>query len=47
MFGFSVALAAPLQSPYPSEYLQAVELAAGALDGVAGEVVYPAPFAGL
>jgi putative acetyltransferase len=43
-FGFSVRLAAPLESPYPPAYLQALELAPGALAGVAGRLVYPPPF---
>jgi putative acetyltransferase len=44
-FGFSPALAARLESPYgggPSH--MAAELVPGALDGVAGKVVYSPPF---
>jgi putative acetyltransferase len=44
-FGFSAKLAEPLESPYggrPS--FMAVELVPGALDGVAGKVVYSPPF---
>lgn len=44
-FGFSAKLAEPLKSPYggrPS--FMAVELVPGALEGVAGKVVYSPPF---
>ena len=44
-FGFSAKLAEPLESPYggrPSH--MAVELVAGALDGVVGKVMYSPPF---
>lgn len=44
-FGFSAKLAAPLASPFSGgESFMAVELAAGALDGVKGRVQYPPPF---
>lgn len=43
-FGFSPKLAAPLQSEYASEAFMALELVPGALEGVTGEVKYPAPF---
>lgn len=43
-FGFSTELAKPLQSPFPPEAFMALELAAGALDGISGLVVYPPPF---
>lgn len=44
-FGFSVARAAALRTPYPRDAFQALELVPGALAAVAGTVVYPAPFA--
>jgi putative acetyltransferase len=43
-FGFSAELARPLASPYAGESFMALELVAGALTGVAGEVRYPPPF---
>lgn len=43
-FGFSAALAAKLASPFPGEAFMALELAAGALRGEAGQVRYPATF---
>lgn len=43
-FGFSHALAAALSSPFPAEAFMALELAAGALDGVSGSVEYPQAF---
>lgn len=43
-FGFSAALAKRLSSPYSGDAFMALELAAGALDGVSGEVKYPPPF---
>jgi putative acetyltransferase len=43
-FGFSSALARPLESPFPSEAFMALELRDGALDGVRGRVRYPAAF---
>jgi putative acetyltransferase len=44
-FGFSSALAEPLRSPYAGPSFMALELVAGALDGIAGDVHYPPPFA--
>jgi putative acetyltransferase len=44
-FGFSSERAKRLESPYAGEAFMAVELEAGALDGVTGRVEYPAPFA--
>ena len=43
-FGFSANLARRLKSPYAGEAFMAVELVAGALDGVTGRVQYPPPF---
>jgi putative acetyltransferase len=43
-FGFSTELARPLESPYPAEYLMALEVRPGALDGVRGYVRYPEAF---
>ena len=43
-FGFSAAKAAPLLSPFPPEAFLAMELRAGALDGIEGRVIYPPPF---
>jgi putative acetyltransferase len=43
-FGFSAALAGNLSSPFPREAYMALELVPGALDGVRGEVKYPAAF---
>ncbi len=43
-FGFSAEKAKPLQSPFPPEAFMAIELAAGALEGVSGAVVYPPAF---
>jgi putative acetyltransferase len=43
-FGFSAALAQPLQSSYSGPNFMALELVPGALGGVAGQVRYPAPF---
>ena len=44
-FGFSPKLATHLESPFSgSASFMAVELVAGALDGVAGRVQYPPPF---
>jgi putative acetyltransferase len=40
-FGFSTE---PLESPFPSEAFMALELSAGALDGVQGLAVYPSAF---
>ena len=49
-FGFSVEAARPFASPYPAEFMMALELEHGALaralaDG--GEIRYPPPFAAL
>ncbi len=46
-FGFSALLARPLASPYAGDSFMAVELAAGALDGITGQVIYARPFADL
>jgi putative acetyltransferase len=43
-FGFSSDKARALESPFPPEAFMAMELAAGALDGVRGKVRYPAAF---
>jgi putative acetyltransferase len=43
-FGFSSERAASLESPFPPDAFMAVELSAGALDGVRGKVQYPAAF---
>lgn len=43
-FGFSAALAAQLESPFPREAFMALELTPGAMVGVRGKVVYPPPF---
>ena len=43
-FGFSAAKAQTLSSPYAGESFMALELVAGALDGVAGTVIYPPAF---
>lgn len=43
-FGFSAALAARLESPFPGDAFMAVELVPGALHGIAGRVEYPSPF---
>lgn len=43
-FGFSVAKARDLESPFPPEAYMALELAPGALEGVRGKVRYPAAF---
>jgi putative acetyltransferase len=45
-FGFSVDAAAPFASPYPSEFMLALELRPGALAG-GGELRYPPAFAAL
>jgi len=46
-FGFSASLAAPLTSPYSGPACMAIELEPGALDGVRGEIMYPAAFSKL
>ena len=43
-FAFSKALAGAFETPYPRDYFMALELASGRLAGLAGEVVYAAPF---
>ena len=43
-FGFSTEKAKLLKSPFPSEAFMALELSAGALDGIQGSVVYPSAF---
>ena len=46
-FGFSSEKARLLESPFPPEAYMAMELRVGALQGVAGRVVYPPPFGAL
>jgi putative acetyltransferase len=43
-FGFSTDKARLLKSPFPAEAFMAMELSAGALDGIQGSVVYPQAF---
>ena len=43
-FGFSSEKAQAIESPFPREAFMALELTAGALDGVKGKVRYPAAF---
>jgi putative acetyltransferase len=43
-FGFSTDAAKLLESPFPPEAFMAMELSAGALDGIRGSVVYPPAF---
>ena len=43
-FGFSAELASVLRSPYSGEAFMALELQAGVLSGVAGDVQYPPAF---
>jgi putative acetyltransferase len=43
-FGFSTDKASSLASPFPPEAFMAIELSAGALDGVHGKVRYPDAF---
>ena len=43
-FGFSPERARLLESPFPPEAFMAMELTAGALDGIKGKVKYPAAF---
>ena len=45
-FGFSVEAARPFRSPYPADFLMALELEDGALEG-GGELRYPPPYAAL
>jgi putative acetyltransferase len=46
-FGFSAPLAKPLKSPYAGDSFMALELVAGALQGVIGTVRYAPPFEAL
>ena len=47
-FGFSAELARPLDSPFSGNpAFMALDLVAGALDGVRGRVEYPPPFSKL
>jgi putative acetyltransferase len=46
-FGFSAKLAERLKSTYSGPAFMALELVAGALEGVEGDVQYPPPFDGL
>jgi putative acetyltransferase len=48
-FGFSSARAKGLEVPFPvpDEAFMALELVSGALDGIAGLVIYPAAFDGV
>lgn len=43
-FGFSAELARPLESPFPRDAFQAIELVEGALQGVKGRAKYAPPF---
>jgi putative acetyltransferase len=43
-FGFSKENARLLRSPFPADAFMAIELRAGALQGIRGSVVYPAAF---
>jgi putative acetyltransferase len=43
-FGFSTDKAKMLEGPFPPEAFMAMELRAGALDGIQGSVVYPSAF---
>ncbi len=43
-FGFSAELARGLQSPFPRDAFQALELVEHVLQGVQGQVKYPPPF---
>jgi putative acetyltransferase len=43
-FGFSSEKARGLDSPFPAEAFMALEVQAGALDGIRGRVIYPAAF---
>ncbi len=43
-FGFSAALAQPLEAPFSGPSFMALELESGALQGGAGRVVYPPAF---
>lgn len=43
-FGFSAALAAAIESPFPGDAFMALELQPGALSGVSGRVRYAEPF---
>ena len=48
-FGFTPARAKGLEAPFPvpDEAFMVTELVPGALDGVSGMIVYPAPFEGV
>ena len=46
-FGFRAATVRHLHSPYAGEHFQGLELQAGALTALAGEVIYPAAFSAL
>jgi putative acetyltransferase len=43
-FGFSAALARPLEAPFSGDVFMALELAPGALQGEQGRVTYPPAF---
>lgn len=43
-FGFSVAAAAPFETAYPKDYMMALALAPGALDALAGPIIYAPAF---
>lgn len=43
-FGFSTDAAKTLESPFPREAFMAMELVAGSLEGIRGQVVYPPEF---
>jgi putative acetyltransferase len=43
-FGFSAALARPLEAPFAGDAFMALELAPGALLGKKGRVTYPPAF---
>jgi putative acetyltransferase len=43
-FGFSAALAHPIEAPFSGEAFMALALRRGALDGRVGRVIYPPPF---
>jgi putative acetyltransferase len=43
-FGFSTRSAESLESPFPRDAFMAMELTAGALEGIRGRVVYPPAF---
>jgi putative acetyltransferase len=43
-FGFRVDAAAKFETPYPKEYIMALELTPGALENLSGAIRYAAPF---